>query len=259
VDIRTHLALRSSCGLPAEAGLMYYKSLTRFNYWDYPSINPLLLHCLDGTPELVVDYDAGAHRDLSAQFQGAYAAGDLQAIFVYVRADVWAFRSPWVVQQIEQWRQENTDASRALLHKLMTSYAGEGSGKRRLSTIHASIKKDQEIFKEVIRLNQLQKPPKPLRSNDNETGCFEAVAESCFSNVDDVERIYKHYKRKIDNLMGRLTGKDRKILRLAQEKGMIPPNQDLTPPPRQLASWEEAFRWLDDMAAAIERSVGVEK
>src|SRR5262245_13214704 len=51
-SFRTRLALPSPCGLPAEAAYMaedlrYVKGLARFNYWDNPDINPLLMPDMD--------------------------------------------------------------------------------------------------------------------------------------------------------------------------------------------------------------------
>ena len=237
----------------------FFKKLTRFNYWDFPAINSLLNQLPGSGPKIEFNYEEVVHGELSAQYQSRHKAGNSKAIFEYVEADVWAFRAPWVVQQIETWRQENTPESRDRLRELMTAYAKEGRGTRRLSTICTVIKKDQEIFKAVIRLNKLNSPMTPLRpSRRSGKGCFEQVAKIYHSNKDDVETIYKRYKQTVDKCMGKITRSQRNTIQWAKEGGLIPADREPIPPDRLLSSWEEVFQWLEDMAATLERAVGVE-
>src|SRR6266436_7055927 len=89
------------CGLPAEATYMtdtrgYIKRLTRGNYWNYPVINPDLLH---KTQTLDMP-GTSSHRYLSDMYRRDHDAGDIQAIFEYAKADVDAFDAPWVRAQL---------------------------------------------------------------------------------------------------------------------------------------------------------------
>jgi hypothetical protein len=140
--------------------LRYVKGLTRFNYWDYPAFNPLLEQRSPpfDTPKYAIvdgvdDTASIAHKKLSAKYHKAHQAGDTEAIFTYVKADVWAFRARWVVQQIEDWRHEATAESRKKLQRLMRMYTDDRGRDSLPETVHL-IKRDQAIFKEIIRLNE---------------------------------------------------------------------------------------------------------
>lgn len=189
-------------------GLRYIEGLTRFNYWNYPAFNPLLEqrsppYNLSDDP--VAKLETATHRRLSAKYYDATKAGDTEAIFTYVKEDVWAFRARWVVQQIEDWRHEDTAESRKKLHRLMRMYTDDRGRDSLLETIRL-IKRDQAIFKEIIRLHQEEHLP--LRSlestfgpSQSKVGCFETVAKKFFLSVHGVAEIYKEYKRKADELM----------------------------------------------------------
>src|SRR5262249_28842726 len=115
----------------------------------------------------------------------------------YVKADVWAFRARWVVQQIEDWRHENTAESRKKLHRLMRMYTDD-RGRDSLPETVRLIKRDQAIFKEIIKLREEKRLP--FRSSPRRVGCFETVANKFGLSVDGVEEIYREYKRKADEL-----------------------------------------------------------
>jgi hypothetical protein len=153
--------------------LHYVKGLTRFNYWTYPAINQLLAQRssrFDPPPDL----GTVTHRNLSSKYQKAHQAGDAQAIFQYVKVDVWAFRARWVVQQIEDWRREDTDESRKKLHRLMRMYTDDRGRDSPRDTV-CLIKRDQAIFKEIINLRQGEN--RRFRLSGHGVGCYELVAE----------------------------------------------------------------------------------
>jgi hypothetical protein len=60
------------------------------------------------------------------------------------------------------------------------------------------IKRDQAIFKEMIKLREEE--CLPFRSSPRRVGCFETVANKFGLSVDGVEEIYREYKRKADEL-----------------------------------------------------------
>ena len=134
----------------------------------------------------------------------------------------------------------------------MRVYASEGRGKRRPSTLYHIIKKDQDIFKAIIRLNKLTVPKTTLKpSRRGGRGCYQIVAETHNSNHNEVETVYKRYKQKADALMGRLTKSDHRTIQLMKERGMIPHTQKPLPPPLLMTSWEDVFQWLNSMAETL--------
>lgn len=247
--------------------LRYVKGLTRFNYWDYSVINPLLAQrqLPFDTPKYATDdTETIAHRRLSAKYQKVHEASDTEAIFTYVKRDVWAFRARWVVQQIENWRREDTDESRKKLHRLIRMYTDDRGRDSPRDTV-CLIKRDQAIFKEIINLRQGEK--RPFRSSRHGIGCYELMAKKYSLSMDGIEEIYKVYRQKADELM---TGRKRlptpKIRTLMEKgfasKGWEKPDwaalekrlQQYAKP--RLTSWEEFFQWLDTMAERLEPLLG---
>jgi hypothetical protein len=247
--------------------LRYVKGLTRFDYWNYPLINPLLEKRSPpfDTPEYTVDdLDNIVHKQLSTRYQKAHEAGDSEAIFAYFKADGWAFSARWVVQQIEDWRHEATPESRKKLHRLMPAYTDD-RGRVSLPETVRLIKRDQAIFKEIINLHQEEHLP--LKSSRRSVGCFTRVGEQYNLSKEGVKEIYEAYKWKADELLKgyrRLPApKRRKSLEQAfVDKWGERPDWEMLEKRRQqdakprLASREEFFQWLDTMAERLERLLG---
>lgn len=242
--------------------MAYLKRLTRFNYWNYGAINPLFLQDInrqkadkDGKcPPLLFTADtleaanaAIAHRNLSAEYQRDHDAGDLQAIFEYAKADVGAFRAPWVVTQIEAWRLENTAASRKKLQKLFRAYTDD-RGSRKMETLKTLIKRDQAMFKDIITLHE---QGMPLRASQDSDGRFWTIAQRYGVKEGTVEEMYREYKAMADRMMGKLLEPEIKAIECLRKKGSIPPDQEPIPPPALLSTWDEVFTWLAEMAARL--------
>ena len=64
-------------------------------------------------------------NQLSAIYEKRYVAGDEEAIFEYVRRDIFAFRETWVVLAIEMHGINATPYERAWLEQLMGAYTGK--------------------------------------------------------------------------------------------------------------------------------------
>jgi hypothetical protein len=274
--------LPSLCGLPAEAANMtdhlhYVKGLTRFNYWNYPAFNPLLEQRsppYDLSDDPVTKLETAVHRRLSAKHRDAYKAGDTQAIFTYVKRDVWAFRAPWVVQQIEAWRHEATPESRKKLHRLMRMYTDDRGRDSFPETVRL-IKRDQAIFKAIIKLREEEHLPfrsseSSVGSSQSKVGCFETVAKRFSHSVDGVEEIYREYKRKADEIIKGYRRLPASKIRTALEGhvasiGGEKLNWEALERRRQqqakprLSSWEEFFQWLDTIAERLDRLLGGKK
>lgn len=228
--------------------LGYIKGLTRFNYWNYPAINPDLLH---KTQPLDMS-STSAHQYLSAMYQRDYAAGTVQAIFEYAKADVWAFRAPWVVSQIEAWRSENTPESRKKIHKLTRAYTDD-RGKDRPAVTLRLIKRDQAVFKAIMSRHQQDTPLEQ---------CFTTIAQQSRPpdnlGTQGVQAVYTHYQRKMDELMGKPPS--RRVQKIVEESmarlGSPAPDWDQPPPHGVAMSWQEAMQRLEAMAQGLENLIG---
>ena len=127
------------------------------------------------------------------------------------------------------------------------------------------IKRDQAVFKEIIKLHEEERVP--FKSSQRRVGCFETVAKKFSLSVDGVEEIYRAYKRKADELRQgyrrlptakirtlvekEFAARDWEILdRATLEKRR---QQDAKP---RLTSWEAFFQWLDTMAERLENRLG---
>lgn len=124
------------------------KSLARFNYWDIPEINTWIWgdDQTGNAPARALAVSLDTHLELERQYGNAHRSGDPTAIFDYVRCDTWCFRSAWVVEQLELWR-DNGDGAK--LRKVMTTFARNVS-KVPTAKLRTEVMRDQSIFKRVV-------------------------------------------------------------------------------------------------------------
>jgi len=162
----------------------------RFSYFYFREINPLLSN--DGLPE---DWaDQAAHNNLSTHYQREHETGNAEAFFEYAKADGWAFRSPWFRAQVEAWRVQGTADSIKKLRDLMKSYTAS-QGKVTHKGLVEIVKRDQAMFKDVMRLRQMGLPLKTSRYGQ---GCYDRLAEDMDMKVQDtIEAVYKAYSKAV--------------------------------------------------------------
>ena len=122
------------------------KNLGRFTYWLRTDVNPWadLLH--GGRMYDREQPSRDAHAAASAHYRALHEAGDTAAPFDYVSVDAWAFRSPWLQQLVERWRDQG-DKKR--LERLMSRYSATGD-KRLPVTILSEIRRDQAIYGDLL-------------------------------------------------------------------------------------------------------------
>lgn len=122
------------------------KNQGRFTYWLRSDVNPWadLLH-----GERMYDREQPSrdtHAAVSAHYRALHEAGDTAAPFDYVSVDAWAFRSPWLQQLVERWRDQG---DKKKLERLMSRYSATG-GKRLPVTILSEIRRDQAIYGDLL-------------------------------------------------------------------------------------------------------------
>lgn len=98
--------------------------------------------------------EAQLGSNLSGYYRKEFEKGNQEAIFEYAKESRVCFQSPWVTDQIEKWRIENTPESRKKLKRLFRVYMGEERGKTPLRELQKVIKRDQKIFREILRLKK---------------------------------------------------------------------------------------------------------
>ena len=148
-------------GEKASGGFLRY--IERFSYWEFFLNDPP--KAPQWVPEALLHernhrayrgrYETGKFHpsfDGIGQFDNAtpYRPRDPRAIFDYMRADVRAFRSPWLLDVIETWRQNNTQKSREHLRLIMEHYTREdGRGARMKEALPDEIQHDIEFAENV--------------------------------------------------------------------------------------------------------------
>jgi len=96
-----------------------------------------LLFCEDGS---ITTY--------SKLYRDRFLSGDEDAIFEYCGNYIHAFRAVWVVEQIEQWRSQETDESMGKLKRLLGTYS-DTRGATRSSQLSDLLIEDSEICREI--------------------------------------------------------------------------------------------------------------
>jgi hypothetical protein len=174
------------------------KSVSRWNYWLIPALNPWagshdgLLGPFELDPHRV---DEITHQALEAEFQQKAAAGDEEAPFRYVEINAHAFRSPWLVTTIERWRNEGRFSN---LVRLMKTYARR-SGKTPLSDLVTIIEKDISAFELMIRWIENDKRDQPSGSPVAEASF--AVDDAGIGSSADARLIHQHYRPLYDEVV----------------------------------------------------------
>src|SRR5262249_60913447 len=150
------------------------------------------------------------------------------------------------------------------LHRLIRTYTDD-RGRDSLPETVRLIKRDQSIFKDIIKLHEEEKLP--FRASKRSVGCFETVAKKFSLSVDGVEEIHREYKRKADELMKGYRRLPAPKIRTALEEHVasksgekldweaLEKRRQQRAKPR-LFSWEQFFPWLDTMAERLDRLLG---
>ena len=98
-------------------------------------------------------YTEGMFKLESEIYKEKFNEGDETAIFEFCRNHYFAFRSNWVVSQIEKWKLESSKESISKLKKFFSEYSG-ARGKTLSDKLVEHLKEDKEICDEVSELKQ---------------------------------------------------------------------------------------------------------
>jgi len=144
----------------------------------------------------------------SDYYRKEFEKGNEGAIFEYAKESKVCFQSPWVTDQIEKWRVENTPEDRKKLKRVFKYFLGESRGTTSLDELKEIIQKDQIVFREVVRLKE-KFPKVPLSRSRNSKGIFNMVKELIGKygidySYETIEDIYKNYKEVSDLFTGRV-------------------------------------------------------
>lgn len=161
-------------------------NLTRFNYWAYAIINPLLAANEEQVALLV-------HPSLSARFQERFGAGEHEAIFEYGAQDPLALQAPWVSKEVTSWRLQGGPANRKKFQKFVRAYWTE-RGRRKPATLIEDIERDQEVFKAIMARQSVGGP--------STAACMRNVAKEKGMGLDSMEEIYKEYRAEMRYRLG---------------------------------------------------------
>jgi hypothetical protein len=123
------------------------KNLSRFNYWDFPAINPLLA-APGGAP---VAGPVVASPSLGDYFRSRYTAGDEDAVFEFVAQDKTALRSRWVVVVLEAWQHQGTEEAQVKALHLIRQFLQPAAAGEPISLLNV-IGGEQEAFKDMVNL-----------------------------------------------------------------------------------------------------------
>ncbi|MFH1595814.1 MAG: hypothetical protein ABIG94_05530 [Pseudomonadota bacterium] len=129
------------------------KNLSRFNYWDFPAINPLLA-APGGGP---VASPVVAPPSLGDYFRSRCTAGDEDAVFEFAAQDKTALRRRWVVVVLEAWQRQGTEESRAKVHHFIRQFLQPAAGEP-ISLLNL-IGAEQEAFKDMVNLHHSLRLP----------------------------------------------------------------------------------------------------
>ncbi len=149
--------------------------------------------------EHLLEHQLGSN--LSGWYRKEFKKGKEEAVFEYAKESRVCFQSPWVTDQIEKWRIENTLESRKKLKRLFREYLGEERGKTSWGDIKNLIKTDQRIFYEIEKLKG-KSPRMPLSEiYDIVRKRIEDFGE--YYTVHTIGLVYKKYKKVADDFTGR--------------------------------------------------------
>jgi hypothetical protein len=183
------------------------RQIQRFTYWEFHAVNPRahewfrpqssdhLSKPAKAAREVFLA-EGVAHKVLTATYERLHRGGDKKAIFEYVSRDTWAYRSQWVTDQIELWRDQDEFEK---LHNLMRAYTSS-RGKTSWRALHKHILDDQLAFRRILKtVEALTASGWPSTEYELREQSFSNVAEE-FSGegvggkgVDSLRLIYDHY------------------------------------------------------------------
>lgn len=147
--------------------------------------NPLLFSSYK-----INDVDLLIHINYLEKYKAMFDKGNKEAIFEYVKKDPLAFRSSWIINQIESWLKENTKASKENLRRLIRYYT-YSIGKTAKEQLKDLLKRDKEIYEQILIMRE-----KTLPLED----CFFDLGEKYNLSFESIREIYFNF-REIDILV----------------------------------------------------------
>lgn len=118
--------------------------LNRFNWLSMLGVSPF---------DYGVDLEEEHERSddlLSKEYENFYSNGNKDAIFQFMKASRRAYRSHWVLDQIEKWHEEASPSSRAKIKKLAATYT-DVKGFKKFQEVLGRIKRDIKIFEFILK------------------------------------------------------------------------------------------------------------
>lgn len=141
--------------------------------------NPLLFSSYK-----INDVDLLIHINYLEKYKAMFDKGNKEAIFEYVKKDPLAFRSSWIINQIESWRKENTKASKENLRRLIRYYT-YSIGKTAKEQLKDLLKRDKEIYEQILIMRE---------KTSSLEKCFEELEKKYNLSFESIREIYVNFK-----------------------------------------------------------------
>ena len=146
--------------------------------------------------------EAQLGSNLSGYYRREFERGNEEAIFEYAKESRVCFQAPWVTDQIEKWRIENNPESIKKLKRLFRAYMGEERGKTPPHDLQKIIKRDQNIFREILKLKK-RFPKEPMGERVSRVAAKLKPEDPNLKIEETIWLVYKKYKEVADTFTGK--------------------------------------------------------
>src|SRR5437867_3474829 len=93
--------------------------ISRFNYWNFVDINPILRQQFDERNFDLNEFRSMFDKDDSLRYEKSYKSGNVDALFEYARINPFFLRQRWVQDKVQMWILWPDENSRKWTNRLL--------------------------------------------------------------------------------------------------------------------------------------------
>ena len=174
--------------------------ISRFNYWNFLDINPLLRQKFDEREYDLTEFRWMFDKRLSQEYEKSYKSGNTEALFEYTEINRLFLHQPWVRDKLQMWLLRPDKNSQNWTKRLLF---GDKSGRRNEAnpaSLKGIVERDQKIFIELLRLKKLGHSltgsSSAKQSKDTQSqSIFFMLAKKYNVSEESIREVYRYYHK----------------------------------------------------------------
>jgi hypothetical protein len=174
------------------------KRISRFNYWDFIDVNPILKDQVDRRKFDYNQYSWMFDPSFSSKYEREYKSGRREAIFEFADINTFFLQYKWVRDQLQRWIHWNNQETRKWIRSLLFGSQRGRRNERNPRALQEIIERDKKVFIHLLRLrksgHKLTGPSSTKSGKDTRrSSAFVILAKRYNMSEEGIRAVYRHY------------------------------------------------------------------